>query len=180
MPPDLRIHGFISRKSLLIMDNSLVLLEHSEFNDRVKKIMHESIESIIVWKKTPWIKMTLTALILGGVASIPFIAGSGIDNPGTKANLLIVSVILVTLEVIFLLRKNVFIRINHAGEALDLSFSAYPWQVRKFVEKSKTSVERVQRELREKRNAASSGENSTEVEKDAFFVEEETTKDSAS
>jgi len=154
MPADLRIHGFVNRKSFLVMEDSLVMLEHSQFSDRIHKILYESIESIIVWKKTPWLKMTLTALILGGFAYIPFLGTGSPANSDTRNYLLIVLGVFVALEVILLTRKNVFIRIIHAGQPLDLAFGAFPWTVRKFVDNIRAHAEARQIKLREERNAA--------------------------
>ncbi|MDH5638042.1 MAG: hypothetical protein OEZ04_06085 [Nitrospinota bacterium] len=154
MPVDLRVHSLASRKSLLVMEDSLVMLEHSQFSDRIHKILYESIESIIVWKKLPWLKMTLTALALGGFAYIPFIGTGSLANNDTRIYLLIVLGVFVALETILLIRKKVFIRINHSGLALDLAFSAFPWKVSNFVDKVRTQAEKRQITLRKKRNEA--------------------------
>jgi len=154
MPVDLRVHGIANRKSLLVMEESLVLLEHSQFSDRIHKIRYENIETILVWRKTPWLKMAVTAVILGAIAYIPFVGSWSLEDRDTQVYLLTALGFFAVLEALFLFRKNHFIRIIHSGQRLDLKVSAFPWKARGFVDKVRAHAGQRQEKLRERRNAA--------------------------
>jgi len=61
---------------------------------------------------------------------------------------------LVFLEGIFLIRQETRMRINHGMDPCDLMVAAFPWKVRRFVEKTLSRAQAVQQELRERRDAA--------------------------
>ena len=151
---DLKIAGLVNRMSLIVADEALVILEHSSTKDRVIKILYENIESIIVWKKTSWVSMILAMVILGGAAYIPLSAYRTLKDESMLWIAIFLGVLLVALELVMVIRKKYYLRINHGGEAFNVAAPIFPWQIRKFIGSVKEKTEAAQKELREKRDQA--------------------------
>lgn len=157
MSVDLKISGLTGGMSVLTLDGELIILEHGVGQDRVKRILYENIESILVWEKIPWLRMIGAAVFLG---LLIYVFGAAYRTGRDETSLYVIfilGVLLVLLEAIFLIRKDAHMRINHGAEPYDLTAPAYPWRIRKFVQKVRDRAETVQKELREKRAMAQEG-----------------------
>ena len=66
MSVDLRSISMFGRSSVLLMDDSVVKLEHTYTDDRLRRFMFDRIETVLIWRRTPWGRLILVGLILGG------------------------------------------------------------------------------------------------------------------
>ncbi|MDH5639262.1 MAG: hypothetical protein OEZ04_12315, partial [Nitrospinota bacterium] len=118
MAADLTIPGTTGRKSFLLMDDALVMLEHGGMRDRVTKILYEHIETILVWKKMPWIKIILTAVFLGGLALL-FLREAEKGNEAFRTSAEILAAALIVAEAVIIIMKTTYLRIIHEGAVFE-------------------------------------------------------------
>jgi hypothetical protein len=70
MGADLRNNTSFARISLVLLDDCLVKLEHARTQDRIRRYMFEAIESVVIWRRVPLIRILVCTclLLLPGVA----------------------------------------------------------------------------------------------------------------
>ena len=64
MAVDLRSRSSFERFSIIVMDDAVVKLEHTYGDDRMKRIMFASMESLVIWRKIAWVYLILFALLV--------------------------------------------------------------------------------------------------------------------
>jgi hypothetical protein len=63
MSVDLRNASTFGRISLLVMDDCLIKLEHGYTRDRVRRLMYDAIESVIIWRRVPGVRITVCVVL---------------------------------------------------------------------------------------------------------------------
>ncbi|HEV7301140.1 MAG TPA: hypothetical protein VGN72_17370 [Tepidisphaeraceae bacterium] len=127
MAADLRSNTMFSRISLVVMDDCLIKLEHGRTGDRVRKFTYDSIESIVIWRKTPWVRIVVctTFLALPG-AALQFVG----DTFATYSGLFLLALGL-GLVAWYLICRSTTIRIMRGGIIYDVVGIFRPGRVRK-------------------------------------------------
>lgn len=62
MSVDLANNTTFQRLSLVVMDDSLIKLEHERTQDRVRKIMFDRVESLLIWTVPPWLNICICGI----------------------------------------------------------------------------------------------------------------------
>ena len=133
MSVDLKSNTAFARISLIVMDDSLIKLEHSRTNDRVRRFMFDSIERIIIWRTVPGVRIALCAVCLVAPALLMLI----FDDRDHV--FLVIGLMLGTLGlgliVWYLVCRKTTIRIVRAGTAVDIVGIFRPKKVRNLRDK---------------------------------------------
>ena len=126
---DLRSNTMFSRVSLLAMPDSLVKLEHSRTEDRVKRFKYDTIENVLIWRTMPWVRLVVVTvvLVLPGVALL-FVQ----DRDGVSLVLGIILIVIgLAFDAFYLVCRNTTIRITRVGRTDDIKGIFRPRKVRK-------------------------------------------------
>lgn len=121
------------------MDDAVVKLEHTYGDDRMKRIMFSSMESLIIWQKVAWLHLISIALVilLPGILLMIF-----------SDELKILGDVLAGLGLLLILWfaycGKTTIRMTRRGTVTDISGVFRPGKVRKFRDKVLEAVRRVQ------------------------------------
>jgi hypothetical protein len=139
---DLQSNTMFGRISLVLMEDCLVKLEHGRTEDRVRRFMFDSIESVIIWRKMPWgrIAVTLGLFALPGVAL--FFVGELVT---TIFGIFLVALGL-GLTAWYLTCRKTTIRILRGGNTHDLSGIFRPSKVRSLRDRLFAQIERAQQQ----------------------------------
>jgi hypothetical protein len=85
MSVDLKCRSLLSRRSVLLQPQRVVILEHSLFSDRVRRIGLDRIEQV-AWSRTwPWPSLLVTGLLVVLPAAVLILAGAN-QSPGMTRN----------------------------------------------------------------------------------------------
>ena len=128
MAADLRSNTMFSRISVVLMDDCLEKLDHDRTSDRVRRFAFDTIESVVIWRKIPWVRITLCAtfLALPG-AALQFVG----DEFATVSGLVLLALGL-GLITWYLVCRSTTIRIMRGGLTYDIVGIFRPARVRKF------------------------------------------------
>ena len=140
MSVDLRTNSAFARVSLLVMPDCLVKLEHGRTEDRVRKFMFDAIGTVVIWRKVPWARVLVCALLLAapGVALL-FVRETAVVVIGG-----VLLVFGVALCLWYLYCGSTTVRVVRNGEPYDITGIFRPGRVRKFREKLVTGIRAVQ------------------------------------
>src|SRR5665213_3135673 len=154
MSVDLRSNSTLGRMSFILMDGYLIQLEHRYTEDRVRKFRYESIDSVIIWQKAPWLRMILCAVILGlpGIAILFFSFRSGFNSNDVGETFMVVTgsflcALAVGLITWYFYCKKTTIRIVRAGNHHDLSGMFRPGRLNRFRTRLVDGIRNVQSRL---------------------------------
>ena len=136
MAADLTISKLVYSESLLITEDSLVCLERRSTKDRVRRILFDRLESVVVWRTLPLVAMLIVALLLGPIGLILMVVG---DEGRIAGDILIAILFLV--EIGLLLCGKTHIRIAHEGKRREFSLVARPGKAHRFVRRLCESIE---------------------------------------
>jgi hypothetical protein len=137
MSVDLRSYKTFERYSILVMEDCVVKLEHTYGDDRIRRIKFDTLERMIIFRKTPWLRVIIGGLLmLVGLLTM-------LNN-----DLLILGVALavvgLAVVIYYLYCGATTIRMVRRGIATDLDGIFRPGKVRKFREKVLDGVRRAQ------------------------------------
>jgi hypothetical protein len=122
------------------MDDSLVILESDRTADRMRKILFDRVEGVLLWKRLPWGRMLLVTLLIAGPSIAVFWA------PGDEA--LVIGGIGLSLAMLLLARYLWYgkstLRLVRAGEVKDFTVIMRPGKLRKKVAAICQGVEETQ------------------------------------
>lgn len=140
MSVDLRSNSQFARVSVLLMDDCMIKLEHARTQDRMRKTMYESIESVTLWRRIPGVRITVCAVLLAlpGIALL-FVGDTAVTIIGIF--LILLGGGLITF---YLVCGKTTIRITKGGKNYDITGIFRPSKVRKFREKLIAGIRRVQ------------------------------------
>jgi hypothetical protein len=131
MAVDLRSNTMFARISLVLMDDHLILLEHGRTADRVRKFRFDAIEAVVIWRKLPWLRITLCALLLAMPgAALQFVG----DTFATVSGLLLLALGL-GLITWYVVCRQTTIRLVRSGKIHDVGGVFRPGRVRRFRER---------------------------------------------
>jgi hypothetical protein len=140
MAVDLAAHGLFQRASVVLDPDCLIKLEHSSTRDRLRKVMFDRVDHIIVWRVVPWVRVLLALLLIGVPGSLLLLVG----DPVATAFAMIV--ILIALGVVswYLYCRKTTIRIVRAGKIGDIRGIYRPRKVRRVVQAMVNNIRVVQ------------------------------------
>ncbi|HEY1684668.1 MAG TPA: hypothetical protein VGG19_07900 [Tepidisphaeraceae bacterium] len=141
MSVDLRSNSLFSRSSLVLLDDSLVKLEHGQTEDRVRKFMFEAIEAIITWRTIPWLNLIIVTTFLIGPALILILVVRGIIAEWIGGSLFVVAIPVLAW---YLYCRQTTIRIVRFGKADDIKGIFRPGKVRGLMERMIAGIQAVQ------------------------------------
>jgi hypothetical protein len=72
MSADLTYSGWMTRGSLVLQDDALVVLEHQVIRDRVKRIKYDRVSTLLIWREFPVGRAVLFLVLFGlpGISSL--------------------------------------------------------------------------------------------------------------
>jgi hypothetical protein len=139
MGVDLRNRSTFERSSIIVTDDAIVKLEHTYGDDRLKRAMFASLESLIIWRKLCWAQITVVALL---------VVMPGILILALNSELMILGAILLgiglLLIVYYVYCGKYTIRLIRRGTTMEFSGVYRPGKVRKFRDKVIANAQRVQ------------------------------------
>ncbi len=140
MPADLRFNGFVQRSSMVVLGDHIAILEHDWSQDRVRRITHERIESVLMWRRVLWGHIVLLLLVFGGL-------GGWLVSYDIYAvrvvGVVLLSVLIVAVARYLYLGKTT-IRINRSDKAMDFTGIISPRRVERCLARIETFVRQVQ------------------------------------
>ena len=140
MAADLKSITTLNRFSLVLMDDSLIKLEHEYTQDRVRRFSYDSIQNVIIWQKISWWRFVLCGIVL----VLPGIGILFLDNVAATIIGVILMLIGLSLMGWYLYCKMTTIRIVRSGSNYDLTGLYRPGKLRKFRERLLTAIQTAQ------------------------------------
>ena len=132
--------GWFSRTSLLFDQDSLIILEQASFNDRLRRILYDRVESLVIWKRIPWLYLVLSLLLFApGVLIILY--GPNHVAKGIGAGIVISWLALVAR---LLYCRLTTIRITRASKVREIKVLQSPRKVDRFSARLRSEIEETQ------------------------------------
>jgi len=145
MAADLTFAGFVRRSSIVLLDDHLVLLEHSATRDRVRRIPYDRVESVLSWRRLPWARLILIGLLFVASGLMMFTIGDLVGK-GLLAIPLVVTALIVARYLYMGVTK---IRITRADKHYDFSGILSPRKVARCLSRLDESIRRAQQHAEE-------------------------------
>ena len=146
MAADLKINNLRQRKSLLLAGDHLIALDHGYLRDRLHRINYDRVESILSWRRMPWVRMLLTLLLFGGLGILLIIT----NDPAGQFFGAIAMLVFVLLEWRYLALRKTTIRITRAGKHSDFTGIISRRKITNFLAILEQDIRRVQSEAEER------------------------------
>ncbi len=115
MAVDLRFGVILNRRSLVLYDDHVVVLEHGVTRDRVRRIAYDRIQSVLSWRGLPWGRMLFFAALFGAPGLLLLTVGA---TPHTVIGLTLL-VCTALIEARYLTMRLTRIRITRADKHYD-------------------------------------------------------------
>ncbi|MFP4055239.1 MAG: hypothetical protein ACLF0G_00040 [Candidatus Brocadiia bacterium] len=132
----------LRRESLLVEGDCLIVLEHSGGGrDRLRRILFDRVESLLVWRTLPWVRMLGVALLLG-VPAAPFLL---VPEAPAAVGWVILGCLLVA-EGRYVYDRKTHIRVCRAGVARDFATVTRPGKVRRVIGTLRANIDAAQAE----------------------------------
>lgn len=160
MAADLTTTGFFQRRSVILQNDHVVVLEHQSTKDRVRRIAFDRIEHVVLWRSLPWVYMVVYGLLLGG-PGLAFLAVR--STPIIFIGLTLVA-ITVIIEARYLYMGKTSIRITRAGSAYVISGVVSPRKVDRFISRMEEAIHRAQQTQIQPQRAIASTQETTETD----------------
>jgi hypothetical protein len=150
MSVDLKNNSMFKRSSLVLNDDCLITLEHERTQDRVRKIMFNRVESVIIWRAIPWLPIVLLTVLLG----LPSIGVFLINETASTiiASILLAFVLAVIIAYLYCGRTT--IRIIRGSQPQDISGIFRPGRLRRFRDRLIANIHQTQQNLLQNSPAA--------------------------
>ncbi len=148
-----RFSTFLDRRTALIMDRELVVLEHQFFNkDRIRRIPFDQVEYVLYWKRLAGGQLTVFVLLflgcfIGGTATLAHRAAGGVPSLVFGTILLVCAVGMLVLIGIALYKGRQHLLIARAGIKVHLRGSMGPAKFQRLVTQIATRTREVQSAL---------------------------------
>lgn len=140
MSVDLRSTSMFAKVSILLMDDCLIKLEHGRTEDRMRRVMYDTIQHVVIWRAIPWVRIVLCAVGFG----LPGIALMFVGrNPGVAIGIVLLAIAVGLIARYFYCRVTT-IRIVRDGKPQDITGLFSPRKVRKFRDRLVPAIQRVQ------------------------------------
>jgi len=148
MRVDLKCRGLFSRKSALLEDDQLVILEHLLLSDRVRRVGFDRVEAVALSKRVPWVSLLILGLLVMGPGVVLLLVGSSpMPNDSRIVFFSIGGALLIAGSLVVLWHavcRQSRIAVVRAGETRELRTITSPARVRRFVEQLRESVAQAQ------------------------------------
>lgn len=128
MSVDLRSNTLFSRASLLLMDDCLIKLEHGRTKDRVRRYSFDRIESVVIYRQIPWVRLIICAVVLLLPGFLLLLAG---ETSETVTGIVLMACA-VFLIVWYLYCRKTTIRVVRAGQQYEVAGIFRPGRFRRF------------------------------------------------
>ena len=140
MAVDLKYSGLMRKRSLVLLEDQLVSLDHQLTRDRVRRIGLDRVSSVVMWKRLPWAPMLVFLLIVG----LPGFGLLFLDEPVSTTIGCILLFIMLLIEAYYAYKRKTLIRITRAGQDHDFKVLAWPGQVQRFLSRLQEHIQRTQ------------------------------------
>jgi hypothetical protein len=140
MSVDLQSNSTFGRISIVLMNDCLIKLEHGWSEDRTRRFMYEGIDSVVIWRKIPWVRIMVCAVLL----ALPGIILLFLGNIVATVCGIVLGAIGVALIVWYLYCRSTTIRIVRAGKNHDLTSIFRPGKVRSFRDRLVVNIRTIQ------------------------------------
>jgi hypothetical protein len=140
MAVDLTFASFAQRRSLVLLDDQLVELQHAMTHDRVRRIHFDRLQSVLAWRRLPRLRLLVVFAVLGVPGVLLIAAG----DPGTigAGVFLLAAMLLITLYYVYHGRTT--IRITRAGQNYEYTGVIRRGRVLRFLARLEQRVRLVQ------------------------------------
>jgi hypothetical protein len=141
MAVDLATHTLFQRQSLVLDTDSLVKLEHEWSRDRLRKILFDRVDHLVVWRVIPWVRVLLATLIFGLPGFLMMLLASDPVPTVVGAILLVIALVI---DARYLYCRKTTLRIVRAGKTEDITGICRPAKVRRLVQAMVRNIHTVQ------------------------------------
>ena len=141
MGADLKGANWLSKESAIVAADGLVILEHGGAKDRTRKILFDRVESVLVWKTLPWLRMLLFAVILGVPGTLLLLLVR--DKVPSTIGAVVLG-ICVVIEAWYLYARKATIRVHRGGQNRDFVAITWPGRLRRVLGRMRQNIEAVQ------------------------------------
>lgn len=152
MGADLTTSSWVRNESVVLTEDSLIILEQESRQDRMRKILFDQVASMVVWKRFPLGRsLGFVALLGAPAATITLtVASSNPYDRSAQTDWRIAAVCMLGLLLLILLRYIIcgktFIRIGYSGNVRELAFVARPGRMGKFLDRLVANIRKAQQE----------------------------------
>lgn len=140
MAVDLKTNSFFRRISLVLEPDALVKLEHDRTKDRVRKIMFDRVDQVIVWRRLPVLRIILVTAILCAPGALLLMTNEPV---GIVIAFILLAIGLIV-DAVYLYYRKTTIRIIRAGRAEDITGIFRPRKVRTLVANMQANIRATQ------------------------------------
>ena len=140
MAADLTFNGFLRRKSLVLMDNDLVALDHYSTQDRVRRIALNRVANVLTWRGLPWVRIFVYMFLYGAPVIVLFSLGDPTAN--VIGMILLCLMILVQLRYFYM--RQTTIRVTRADQQFDFKGVVSPRKVTRFLGRLEDHIRQTQ------------------------------------
>jgi len=148
MGAELTSSTWFRRESIVLIDDSLVILEQESRQDRMRKVLFDQVSSLVVWRKFPFGRSFAFTAVLGVPATIVIVAtleGSIDRTDGYIPAGCMLGLLLLILLRYFVYGKT-FVRIGYSGNVREFALIARPGRMRKFLDQLVVNIRKAQEE----------------------------------
>jgi hypothetical protein len=132
------------RQSLVLDVDCLIKLEHEWLEwskNRVRKVMFDRVEQIVVWRVVPWVRVLVVALVFGLPGLLLMLLT---DIPGLTVLGAALILVALVVDAWFLYCRKTTIRIIRAGKTEDITSISRPARVQRLVQAMVRNIHTVQ------------------------------------
>jgi hypothetical protein len=137
MQVDLKCRGLISRSSVVIDPDEVIILEHSLFSDRVRRLGLDRIEQVAWMRVVPWVTLLVVGLLIVLPAALLLIISANLNTTGSQYYGLSVGATLLVFGIAAMLWHSICrtsrIFITRAGQTRELRTVTRPGKVDRFL-----------------------------------------------
>lgn len=147
MGADLTASAWTRRESVVLTEDSLIILEQEYRQDRMRKVLFDQVSSLVVWRKFPLGRSLAFTAVMGVPAGILLAAArDSMDSTPEYVVAACLLGLLVLILVRYFICGKTFIRIGYSGNVREFAFIARPGRMRKFLDQLVANIRKTQEE----------------------------------
>jgi hypothetical protein len=154
MAVDLKTNGFFGGTSIIVAPDCMIKLEHGGTKDRIRKVLFDRVEQVIVWRRVPVVRVVIVSVLLG----LPGLLLLLVQETALTVFALLLLVITGAALAYYLYCRKTTIRIVRAGRFEEVTGVFWPSRVSRLLEMMRVNIRATQAQgmamLAEKQAAA--------------------------
>jgi hypothetical protein len=144
---DFKEESLMHQVAVVIDDDALIMLERDGNRDRVRKILYDRVQSVLIWRKFPWLRAIIIGvfLLLLTLSFMPLAINS--RNLAAKIPFVLCLITLLVVELRYLYYKRTYLQIFRAGESKLFKLIISPGKVKSIVNRLVENINKTQTSL---------------------------------